>query len=340
MKALGISIFLAAPAGVRELDNHSSSEADPSERSLPLVSVAPMVSPFLCLDDSESNTEMPKRHVSSKPHDAMLDIPIGRLYHTYPGGPCRDLTMMKSVRPIPSHRLELRYTSHHLDHFAFRSSSDHSSSDHSSSGHSTSDHSSAGHSTSDHSSSGHSTSDFYPPLARTLHYSEAYHLWRFALLSTMYPPTTSESSAGDSSFESSARPFARDDSVKEDIDADVLADIEADATTVVVAADMDVKVGVNVGIGMEVDVRVDVVYEVEGELESSDRGTMKVGVDVVDGIDILVGMLMPDAVGHSNQVEEVVQDIYGHIIEIPLQRVEDIEKGHRGLEARSLIASR
>ncbi|GJX25498.1 hypothetical protein Tco_0231794 [Tanacetum coccineum] len=63
---------VASPVGVLELDTHSSSEADPSESSLPLVSVAPMVLPFLCSDDSESDTEMPERHVSPTPYDAML----------------------------------------------------------------------------------------------------------------------------------------------------------------------------------------------------------------------------------------------------------------------------
>ncbi|GKD17550.1 hypothetical protein Tco_1206708 [Tanacetum coccineum] len=79
--------------------------------------------------------------------------------------------------------------------------------------------------------------------------------------------------------------------------------------------------------------------EDEGKVESSDRGTMKIGVDMVAGIDILDGMLMFDDVEHLEQVEEVVQDIYEHVIEIPLQRVEDIESGHRELEAKSLIAS-
>ncbi|GJW08274.1 hypothetical protein Tco_1570697 [Tanacetum coccineum] len=63
---------VASPAGVLELDTHSSSEADPSESSLPLVYVAPLVSPFLCSDDSDSNTEMPERHVSPTPHDVVL----------------------------------------------------------------------------------------------------------------------------------------------------------------------------------------------------------------------------------------------------------------------------
>ncbi|GKA08838.1 hypothetical protein Tco_0688169 [Tanacetum coccineum] len=45
---------VASPVGVLELDTHSSSEVDPSESSLPPVSVAPMVSPFLCSDAIQS----------------------------------------------------------------------------------------------------------------------------------------------------------------------------------------------------------------------------------------------------------------------------------------------
>ncbi|GKD75218.1 hypothetical protein Tco_1333500, partial [Tanacetum coccineum] len=223
-------------------------------------------------------------------------------------------------------------------------------------GHSSSDHSSSGHSISGHSLPGHSPPDTtvadsptplrfgYPPLDRTPRCSEAYLRWSSALLSTMYPPTTSESSAGNSSFESSARPSRNryrsptaTDSVEEDIDTDVLADIEADAMVDEVAVDRDVEAGVDAGIGMEVDVRVDVEDEVEDEVGSSDRGTMEVVVDVVAGIDILDGMLMPNALERLEQVVEGLQDIYDHVIEIPLQRIEDIEIEQRELEARSLI---
>nr|GFC02805.1 hypothetical protein [Tanacetum cinerariifolium] len=118
------------------------------------------------------------------------------------------LTVKKSVRPLPFHRLELRYTSHHLDHFTFGSSLSHSSSNHSSSGHSISGHSLSRHASPDTIVADSSTPRrfVHPSLARTLRCSEAYLHWRSALLSTMYPPTTSESSAGDSSFESSAGP--------------------------------------------------------------------------------------------------------------------------------------
>ncbi|GKC81746.1 hypothetical protein Tco_1137463, partial [Tanacetum coccineum] len=127
-----------------------------------------------------------------------------------------------------------------------------------------------------------------------------------------------------------------EDSVEEDIDTDVLEDIKADATAVEVVVDMDVVTWIDVGINMEVDVGIDVDDDVEDEVESSNRGTIEVGVDVAAGIDIPDAMLMPDAVECLEQVEEGLQDIYEHVIEIPLQRIEDIVTGQRELEARSL----
>ncbi|GJS39078.1 putative reverse transcriptase domain-containing protein [Tanacetum coccineum] len=144
----------------------------------------------------------------------------------------------------------------------------------------------------------------------------------------MYLPTTSESSAGDSSSELSAGPshkrcrsptatmnssihatralvyshavllpsrkrfrdsISPKDNVEKDIDTDVLEDIEVDAIAVKVLVDRDVKAGVDAGIDMEVDVGVDLEDEVEDEVESSDRVTMEVRVDVVVGIDIPYG---------------------------------------------------
>ncbi|GKA56009.1 hypothetical protein Tco_0755081 [Tanacetum coccineum] len=373
---------VASPAGLLKLDTHSSSKPDPSESSLPPIPVAPIVSPFLCSDDSELETEMPERHVSSTPHDAMvarwrsrvasrpsspsrssspttstseiptapippapsatvapptIDIPIGRLYCTHPSGPCRALIARKSVRPLPSHRLALRYTSHHLDHFTSGSSSNHSSYDQPSEDHSLADHTS-GHPTSDQSLSRYSSP--------SLHLGMRLRLWlQSHVLNTCFSSTL-ESSPSDSSATTldrhshlppqSARPSRK--SVEEDIDSDVLADIKADAVVDETIA-MEVEAGIDVGIGMEVDVGVDKEDEDE-EAESSDRGTIEVGVDVVAGIGILGGMLMPDAVELLEQVEEVVQDIYRHVIEIPLQRVEDIETGQRQLEAKILIASK
>nr|GEV64220.1 putative reverse transcriptase domain-containing protein [Tanacetum cinerariifolium] len=291
----------ASPIGVLELDTHSSLEADPSKSSPPPVSHLWFRLFIVALRSSSPTTsileipsapilpaasaivapssEFPLAPVVALPEihrrRAILirheeDIPIGRLYRTHLGGPCRALTARKLVRPLPSRRLALR------------------------------------------------SSPF----------------------STMYPPTTSESLAEDSSFESSAgssrkrcrspaalmissihatralvpsrtdllppRKRFRDsispeDSVEEDIDTDVLKDIEAYATAVKVAVDKDVEAEIDVGIGMEVGVEIDVEDEVEDEVESTDRGTMEVGLDVVAGIDIPDGMLMPDDVEHLEQ---------------------------------------
>nr|GEV34910.1 hypothetical protein [Tanacetum cinerariifolium] len=384
---------VASHTRVLELDTHSSSEADPSESSPPPVSVAPMVSPFLCSDDSKSDTEIPERHVSLTtstleiltslillassiivaPSSEFLlapivvppeihrrratlirpeeDIPIGRLYRTHPGRPCKALTTRNSVRPLPSHRLAL-------------------SSSHSSSGHTPPYAIDADSSTPQRL--------VHPPLARTPRCSTAYLHWRSTPLSTMYPSTTFESSVRNSLSKSSAGPsrkrcryhvatvtssiharralvpsradllpphkrfrdsFSPEDSVEEDIDTDVLEDIEADATAVEFAVDSDVEAGIDAGIGMEVDVGIDVEDEVEDEVESCDRGTMEVGVDMDAGIDIPNGMLMPDVVKRLEPVEEGLQDIYDHVIEIPLQRIKDIETVQRQLEAGQLIAS-
>ncbi|GJX07235.1 putative reverse transcriptase domain-containing protein [Tanacetum coccineum] len=193
---------VASSARVLELDTHLSSKADPSESSPPPVSITIMVLPFLCSDNSESNTEIPERHILTAsilpaPSDIVApssefplapvvappgihrrrailirpgeDIPIGRLYHTHLGGPCRALTARKSVRPLPSHRLALRYTSHHLDRFAFGSSSSHSFIDHSSPGHSILGHSLSRRASPDTTVADSSTPSrfVYPPLART-----------------------------------------------------------------------------------------------------------------------------------------------------------------------------
>ncbi|GJY70406.1 putative reverse transcriptase domain-containing protein [Tanacetum coccineum] len=336
---------VASPTRVLELDTHSLSEVDPLESSPPPVSVTPMVSPFLCLDNLELDTEIPERHVS--PTTSISEIPnapISPASSAIVAPSSKALTARKSVRPLPSHRLALRYTSHHLDCFTSRSSSSHSSSDHSSSGHSISGHSLSGHTPPDTTDADSSTPlrFVHSSLARTPRCSEAYLRWKSAPLSTMYPPTTSETSAGDSSSESSAGPSRKrcsslaatvispihatralvpsradlllprkrfrdsispEDSVEEDINTDVLEDIEADVMAVEVVVDRDVVTGIDACIGMEVDVGINVEDEVEDEVKSSYRGTMEVGVDVVAGIDIPDAMLMPDVVKHLEQRE-------------------------------------
>nr|GEX93331.1 putative ribonuclease H-like domain-containing protein [Tanacetum cinerariifolium] len=186
-------LSLASPAGVLELDTHSSSEDDPLESSPPPVSIAPMVLHFLCSGDLESDTEIPERHVSLT--TSTLEI------------------LTTPILPAPS--------------------------------------------------------------------------------AIVAPP---------SKF--SLAPVG----------------IKAEATTIKVVVDKDVEAEIDVGIGMEVDVWIDV----EDEVESSDRGTIEVRVVMDAGIDIPDGMLMPDAIEHLELVEEGLQNIHNHVIEIHLQRIEEL----------------
>ncbi|GKF08020.1 hypothetical protein Tco_0042244, partial [Tanacetum coccineum] len=176
---------------------------------VPIVPADPIVAPEEGTVSVVSPTGYPLAPVVAPPgihrQRAILirpgeDIPIGRLYRTHPGGPCRALTVRKSIRPLSSHRLALRYTSHHLDHFTSGSSS-HSSLDHSSSVHSISGHSLSGHTPPDTTDADSSTPlrFVHRSLARTPRRSEEFRRWRSTSLYTPYLPTTLESSLGSSS---------------------------------------------------------------------------------------------------------------------------------------------
>nr|GEW32114.1 hypothetical protein [Tanacetum cinerariifolium] len=384
---------VASPASVLGLDTHSSSEVDQSKSLLPFVSVAPMVLPFLCSNDSDSDTKMPKRHVSPTPHDDMLTRWRSRVASrssspttstleilTTPIPPAPSAIVAPStniispvdapprihqrrailIRPRQDIPITLRYTSHHLDRFTSGSSSDHtpsghSTSDHSSFGHSTLDHSSSVHSSSDHSSSrhsilGHSVSKHtppvttianssvplrfvYPPLARTPRYSEAYPRWRSASLSTMYPQMTFESSTEDSFSESSAGP-----SRKRCRSSDTTVTSSIHTSRALVPSGVDLlpprkrfRDSISPEDSVEEDIDTDVLADIEADATA---------VEVAADMDVEAqgpGFLWVRVV-EGRGVAEVVQNIYGHVIEIHLQRVEDIETGQRQLEVESLIA--
>ncbi|GJS20665.1 hypothetical protein Tco_0449297 [Tanacetum coccineum] len=255
-----------------------SSSPTTSTPKIPTAPILPATSAVVA-----PSSEFPLAHVDAPPgihrRRAILirpgeDIPISRLYHTHPCGPCRALTARKSVRPLPSHRLTLRYIPHHLDRFTSGSSLGHSSSDHSSSRHSISGHSLSGTYTTRHPGDSSSESSARPSCKRYM--SPAATVTSSIHATRALVPSRADLLPPRKRFRDSISP---EDSV-EDIDTNVLEDMR-------------------------------MMYE--DEVESSDRGTIEVGVDVVIGIDIPDGMLMPDA------------------------RVEDIETGQRELEARSLI---
>ncbi|GJV54626.1 putative reverse transcriptase domain-containing protein [Tanacetum coccineum] len=307
--------------------------ADPSESLLPPISVAPIVLLFLCLDDSESDTEILERHVSPTPHDAMLTRWRSRVASRSSSPTTSTLEIpIAPILPAPScyvcttsccHLVLLLPHPRFVDDELFLS---------------------------DPGRTfllvnftililvGHVGPIDYEDVA------EGLSLLEICLIIYMFPPTTFELSAKDSSSESSTGPshkrcrssaaivtlsihatralvlshanllpphtrfrdsISPEDSVEEDIDTDVLEDIEADDTASEVVVDRDVKARIDAGIGIEVDVGVHVKDEVEDEVESSDRGTMEVGVYMVARIDIPDGEEFDDGGERASLPEQV-----------------------------------
>ncbi|GJR57233.1 hypothetical protein Tco_1499395 [Tanacetum coccineum] len=228
--------LVASPTRLCGLVPYSGSDSDsPDEMSSPEhISPLPAISPFLCTDSSEapdssdgplsqdpyvatvarwrsrvttrpssSSFEFPISPVTAPPRifrrSAILirpgeAIPFGRPYRTNLNGPHKLLTARKRVGPLPARRLASRH--------ALPRSSDHHSSSSSSSSDSSPVHSS-GLDASDQAHSGPSSRDISPrlcyPSRRAPRRSEAFRHWCATPLSTLYPPTTSESSSGDSS---------------------------------------------------------------------------------------------------------------------------------------------
>nr|GFA90078.1 hypothetical protein [Tanacetum cinerariifolium] len=156
-------------------------------------------------------------------------------------------------------------------------------------------------------------------------------------LSAMYPSTTSESSTGDSSSDSSARPSRKRcrspiatvplpipfPGALEHTRADfcyLVRDIEADAE-------------VDAGIGIEVGVEVVSEYKEEYEVEFGTRGTIEIRMDIV------IEPVVVDDIFEPTRLDVAMQVLYDHIHEILVDKITDIEAGQRQLEAKSMIAS-
>ncbi|GKE46124.1 hypothetical protein Tco_1477382 [Tanacetum coccineum] len=161
------AVSVVSPARVLDLVDYSSSfDYDTSKDSLPPAPNLPLVSPFLCSDDSKADGESEPAEQRSVPssHDTLAPllefplapvvappeirrqpailvrpgeaIPFGRLYRTHLNRPRKFLTARKRVRPIPARRFAWRRVSHHSSdrHSSPDSSSSSSPSDHSLSG--------------------------------------------------------------------------------------------------------------------------------------------------------------------------------------------------------------
>ncbi|GKD79413.1 hypothetical protein Tco_1342034 [Tanacetum coccineum] len=127
------SVGSHAPRVILFVDYSPSSDSDPSEDSLPPAPDLPLVSPFLCSDDSEADGESEpaeQRPVSSS-HDTLAPL------SEFPLAPVVAPPGIRRLRPIPARRLAWRRVSHHSSdrHSSPDSSSSSAPSDHSLSRH-------------------------------------------------------------------------------------------------------------------------------------------------------------------------------------------------------------
>ncbi|GJY25689.1 hypothetical protein Tco_0400415 [Tanacetum coccineum] len=239
------SADVASPAGVLELDIHSLSESGPSRGSLLHVPVAPMVSPFLCMDDPESDIQMPEWHVSSSP-TSTSETPTAPILPAPPTfvAPSTDI-----ISPIVHHRMIYLQTV--LQQVILYLGILHQ----------------------------------LPPLLIDLHHQDSFIHRLLGLQGVARPMAVLRSPTATGTLPIPAvgllvpthadllPPYKRfgdsyslENSIKEDIDAYVLADIDIDA-------------GVDSGIGMEVGVKVVRESGEEYEAESSAKGTVEIGMD-------------------------------------------------------------
>ncbi|GKA97557.1 hypothetical protein Tco_0825451, partial [Tanacetum coccineum] len=219
------AVSVISPTGVLDLvDYSSSSDYGPSEDSLPISPELPLVSPFLCSDDSEADSESEPAEQRHERHESLTpssEFPLKPVVSS-PGIRQRPAILVRPSEAIPFGRPNRTHPN--WPHFTSDSSSSSLSLDSSSdissglSSDSYSDSSSvhsSGCDASGQSHSGPSTRVVSPrlvdPPVRTPRCSKAFMCWRSAPLSTFYPLMTLESSLDSSSNKSldSSSPSAR-----------------------------------------------------------------------------------------------------------------------------------
>ncbi|GKE41035.1 hypothetical protein Tco_1464440, partial [Tanacetum coccineum] len=352
--------LVASPTRLCGLFPYSGSDSDsPDEMSsLEHISPLPAILPFLCTDSSEApaSSDGPpsqdpcvatvarwrsKSTILIRPGEA---IPFGRPYRTHLNGPRKLLTARKRVGPLPARRLAWRHalprsSNHHL---SFSSSSSDSSPVHSS-----------GLNAPDQAHSGSSIRDVpprlcYPP-RRAPRRSEAFHRWCADSLSTLYPPTTSESSSGDSSERPlhspshSAGPSRK--RCRSPIDFRFIfieEDTEIDHIETEVDMELDIGDGDDVRYHVEIDPRYVRDDTEEYEADTSAGDTVEVGIDPMSAPIVEEEIVEPAGEDSSDSsgtrdgivrsfedmpidLNDVVHDFYHRMSEVRIDRIVRIE---------------
>ncbi|GKB69398.1 hypothetical protein Tco_0930810 [Tanacetum coccineum] len=361
--------LVASPTGLCGLIPYSDSDFDsPDEMSSP-EHISPLlaISPFLCTDSSEApdSSDGPP---SQDPYVAIVARWRSRVT-TYPSSsssefPIAPVTAPPEISSIVSDSYPTRggYSFWSTLLLALRHasprSSDHCSSSSSSSSDSLPVHSS-GLDASDQAHSGSLTRDVSPrlcyPPRRAPRRSEAFCHWCAALLSTLYPPTTSESSSGESSerplhsSSHSARPSRK--RCRSPVDSIPSSTPVMGSLTPTCADLLPPRKRDHVKIDPR-DVRDDTK---EYQADTSAGDTVEVGIDPMSAPIVEEDIVEPagedssDSSGTRDDIvrsfedmpiylNDDVRDFYHHMSEVRIDRIVKIETIQRRLEADQLIA--
>nr|GEU53874.1 reverse transcriptase domain-containing protein [Tanacetum cinerariifolium] len=102
------AVSVISPTVVLDFVDYSYSfDSDPSVDSLPIAPELPLVSLFLCFDDSKVDMILVRLGEA---------IPFDRPYRTHPNAPRKLLTVRKRVGPFPARRLAWRRVSHRFSY--------------------------------------------------------------------------------------------------------------------------------------------------------------------------------------------------------------------------------
>ncbi|GKA53354.1 putative reverse transcriptase domain-containing protein [Tanacetum coccineum] len=278
----------------------------------------PLVSPFLCSDDSEADgeSEPAEQRPVSLSHDTLA------LLSEFPLAPVVAPPGIQEIRPIPARILAWKHVSHH-------SSNRHSSPDSSSSS-----------SPSDRSLSGHA-----PPDTTDANSSTPQRFVHRSLARTPRHSSSSERSLDSSSPSSrSSRKRCRSPTASVPSPTLILSGaehMEVDTTNAEVVADVGISEGVvshpedGVGIGFEIaasNVRED---DEEFEAEASAADTREIVVDP-----LAIGDSSESSIGGIPNLEDTIYDIVHYMSEVHIDRITEIETTQRQLETSHIERDR
>nr|GEY82063.1 hypothetical protein [Tanacetum cinerariifolium] len=300
------TISVISPSRVLDLVDYSSSfDSDPLEDSLLVAPELPLVSPFLCSDDSEANSESEPAEQRPERHESLTPS------YEFPFAPV--VSLPERVRPFLARRLAWRRVSHcYLDR--------HSSPDF------TSDSTSSG-------SSSDSSSDI-SSVHLHIHYQNHH---QFILQDAMHQSSLDSSSERSldlsSPFVGPSRKRCRSHTTLAKgeehmkigtIDAETVADLGA-SDGVRAPTEDGICMGVKVATS---DIRED---EEEFESEASARGAMEITVDP-----LTTSGISESTRGDAFDLEGTLYDIAHYMLEVPLDRITEFETAQRQLEAGQL----